>query len=123
MSLFADAFKEAKLAKKATLREIAHFTGKSIGYLSDVLQKRKGPPDVSVVLRIEEFLGVKNHSLVLAAQRERQANPANLARKIKSRPLLKEALLRMEDLTEEELEEVVNNLPGTYLSFKEKSEG
>src|SRR6266705_680101 len=111
MDLFGDVFKRAKLAKKATLRELAEFTGKSIGYLSDVLQKRKGPPDLETVTKIEKFLGVKDHSLLHAAARERAAKPSNLARRVKSRPLLREALLRMEDMSNEELEKIVDQLP------------
>ena len=36
MQSFGDAFREARTARKSTLREIAEHVGKSIGYLSDV---------------------------------------------------------------------------------------
>ena len=118
MDLFGDALKRAKIAKNATLREMSKATGKSIGYLSDVLQKRKGPPDSETVEKLEKCLDVKDKSLLNIALKEREAKPSNLARRVKSRPLLAEALLRMEDMSDEDLEKVVDNLPGNYLLFK-----
>lgn len=118
MILFGDALKEAKIAKNATLREMSEFTGKSIGYLSDVLQKRKGPPDFETIEKLERFLDVPNHALLNIALKERELKPSNLARRVKKRPLLREALLRMEDMSDEDLEKVVDNLPGNYLLFK-----
>jgi len=117
MDLFGDALKRAKIAKNATLREMSEATGKSIGYLSDVLQKRKGPPDSETVERLERCLDVKDKSLLNIALKERDGKPSNLARRVKSRPLLREALLRMEDMSDEDLEKVVDNLPGNYLLF------
>jgi transcriptional regulator with XRE-family HTH domain len=93
-------------------------TGKSIGYLSDVLQKRKGPPDSETVEKLESFLDIKDKSLLHIALKERETKPSNLARRVKSRPLLAEALLRMEDMSDEDLEKVIDNLPGNYLLFK-----
>jgi transcriptional regulator with XRE-family HTH domain len=117
MELFADAFKKAKAAKNATLREISDATGKSIGYLSDVLHKRKGAPDLETVAKIEDCLDVKDHRLMAAARNERFSKPSNLARRVKARPILAEALMRMEDMSDDEVERVLSELPGNYLLF------
>lgn len=117
MTLFGDALKRAKIAKNVTLRELSGVTGKSIGYLSDVLQKRKGPPDLETIAKLEKFLDIKDHSLMNIALKERETKPSNLARRVRSRPLLREALLRMEDMSDEDLERIINDLPGNYLLF------
>jgi transcriptional regulator with XRE-family HTH domain len=120
MELFADAFRKAKAAKNATLREISDATGKSIGYLSDVLHKRKGAPDLEIVAKIERCLDIKDHRLMASAKNERLAKPSNLARRVKARPILAEALMRMEDMSDEELGRVLSELPGNYLLFEGK---
>lgn len=119
MIFFGDALKREKIAKNVTLREMAIVTGKSIGYLSDVLQKRKGPPDSETIERLEELLGIKDKSLLQIALKERETKPSNLARRMKSRPRLQEALLRMEHMSDEDLEKVIEELPGNYLLFKQ----
>ncbi len=104
MSDFAEALKKAKTAKRATLREISMATNKSIGYLSDILHKRKRAPDLETVRLIEECLDVKDNHLLLIAKRERAANPTDLLRRVNSRPKLREALLRIENLSDDELD-------------------
>jgi len=119
MAYFGDALKQEKIAKNVTLREMAKATGKSIGYLSDVLQKRKGPPDPETIERLERLLDIKDKSLLRIARKEREKSPYNLARRLKSRPLLREALLRMDEVSDEELERIIDELPGNYLLFKQ----
>jgi len=106
MEDFGDAFKRAKAAKRATLRELSKFTGKSIGYLSDVLQKRKGAPDLETVGRIEECLEIRDNRLLILAKQQRAARPTDLIRRVTSRPKLREALLRIENLSDQELDEL-----------------
>jgi transcriptional regulator with XRE-family HTH domain len=110
MEDFGDAFQKAKAAKRVTLRELADFTGKSIGYLSDVLRKRKGPPDLETVGRIERFLDVRNSHLLTIARNERAARPTDLVRRVNSRPKLREALLRIENLTDEQLDDLAKKV-------------
>ncbi len=106
MEDFGDAFRKAKLAKRATLRDLSKFTGKSIGYLSDVLHKRKGPPDLETVGRMEQCLDVKDNRLLILAKQQRSARPVDLIRRVTSRPKLREALLRIENLSDEQLDEL-----------------
>jgi len=118
--MFADAFKKAKEARNATLREISEATGKSIGYLSDVLHRRKGAPDLDTVAKIEDCLDIKDHHLIVAARNEHKAKPTNVAQRVKARPILAEVLMRMEDMSDEEVERFIESLPGNYLLFGEK---
>ncbi len=120
MVYFGDALKQEKIAKNKTLREMARVTGKSIGYLSDVLQKRKGPPDTETIELLEGLLDIKDKSLLRIARKEREKSPSNLARRLKSRPLLQEALLRMDNVSDEDLERIIEELPGNYLLFKKR---
>ena len=106
MEDFGDAFQKAKLAKGATLRELSKFTGKSIGYLSDVLHKRKGAPDLETVGRIEECLEVRDNRLLLIAKQQRSARSSDLIRRVAQRPKLREALLRIERLSDDQLDEL-----------------
>jgi transcriptional regulator with XRE-family HTH domain len=106
MEDFGDAFRKAKAAKRATLRELSKFTGKSIGYLSDVLHKRKGPPDLEAVAKMEQCLGIKDSHLLIIAKQQRFARPGDLMRRVNSRPKLREALLRIENLSDDELDEL-----------------
>lgn len=106
MEDFADAFKRAKAAKRATLRELSKFTGKSIGYLSDVLHKRKGAPDLETVGRIEECLDVRDNQLLLLAKKQRSQRASDLIRRVNLRPKLREALLRIENLSDDQLDEL-----------------
>ena len=49
MEKFAILFKKERLASGKKFREIANFIGKSIGYLSDIENGRRNPPDLSVI--------------------------------------------------------------------------
>ena len=105
MEDFGDAFQKAKAVKRATLRELSKFTGKSIGYLSDVLHKRKGAPDLETVGRIEQCLEVRDNRLLILAKQQRSARSVDLIRRVSQRPKLREALLRIESLSDDELDD------------------
>ncbi len=116
---FGEAFREARKAKRATLREIAGNVGMSIGYLSDIEHNRKNPPDLSVVEKIERFLGVHDHALINLAATFRRLRPSDVTQRIRIKPILSEILLRADECSEEELKSILeqlNNRGGTEKS-------
>jgi transcriptional regulator with XRE-family HTH domain len=115
VSNFGDAFRQARVAKKITIREVANYIKKSIGYVSDIEHNRKLPPDLDSVRKIEEFLNLKEGSLVEIALRIKKRAPSSLAQRIRARPVLSEVLLRAENLSDEEIKGI--------LSEMEKKEG
>ena len=108
MKTFGEALKKARVAKRMTLRELSEYLGKSIGYLSDIEQSRKGPPDLETVRKIEECLGVRDHSLANFASKLRSRIPPDLARRIQMRPQLSELLLRADDLSDEDIKDLIS---------------
>lgn len=91
---FSELFREAKFEAQITFRQIKAKTGLSIGYLSDVMQGRKRPPDLEIIKQIEEILGVNDSRLTNAAQKERKNNsPEELTKKLKDARFLLEAAL------------------------------
>lgn len=68
---FAELFREAKISKNTTFREIAKHAGVSISYLCDVQARRKGAPNLDIVQKIEESLQITDGSLARAASVER----------------------------------------------------
>ena len=106
MEQFSDALRKAKAAKRKTLRDLSEFTGKSIGYLSDVLHNRKHPPDLETVAKIEECLEIRDGHLVMLARAHRSKRPADLMRRVTSRPKLREAMLRIENLSDDQLDQL-----------------
>jgi transcriptional regulator with XRE-family HTH domain len=110
MQSFGKEFKRVRRMRKATLRELGEYVGKSIGYLSDIEHDRKGPPDLRIVEKIEQFLGVKDNSLVNLAASLRSHRPENLAQRIKRRPILSEVLLRADEFTDEELQAMLSDI-------------
>ncbi len=110
MKSFGEAFREARKERRVTLRKIAEVIGKSIGYLSDIEHDRKGPPPLPVVEKIENILGIRNHSLLNLAADVRRQKPTDFSRRIQMRPILSEILLRADEMTNEELEEILKGL-------------
>jgi transcriptional regulator with XRE-family HTH domain len=108
MKTFGEAFKKARVAKRVTLREISEHIGKSIGYLSDIEQGRKGPPDLEMVRKIEVRLGIEDHSLANLASKLRSRVPPDLTRRIQMRPQLSELLLRADDLSDEDIKDLIS---------------
>lgn len=110
MKNFGEAFKQARIAKKVTLREIAEHTGKSIGYLSDVEHNRKKPPRLELVSKIEDFLEIEDGALLSLAKRYRKI-PKEMTQRIRMKPRLSSVLLRADrDLSDDEFEEMLNHL-------------
>jgi len=117
MESFSEAFREARINKKATLREIGEYVGKSVGYLSDIEHGRKRPPKLDIVSNIEEYLSIKDGKLLRLAAEVRRKVPKNVTQRIRMVPRLSEALLRAdEDLTNEEFD----NLMNYYEKIKER---
>ena len=115
MNNFGQVMKNARKAKRVTLRTLGEYVGKSVGYLSDIENGRKRAPQLDLVLKIEECLGIADGSLVNIAAQVRRSLPQakKLSEKIMAMPKLSEALLRAdEDLTEDEFEE--------FMKFVEK---
>ncbi len=71
MKNFGEALRKARVAERITLRQLSKFTDKSIGYLSDIEQGRRRPPDLETVNKMEELLGVEDGSLVSMASKVR----------------------------------------------------
>lgn len=117
---FGTRMMEIRKEKRVTLRSLAEYVGKSVGYLSDIEHERKRPPELETVRKIEEFLGVSDGVLVRIASAIRKQAPKDLAHKIIMRPKLSEVLLRAdEDLTGEEFDELIAHL-GTLKKKREE---
>ncbi|OGC93167.1 MAG: hypothetical protein A2W25_06000 [candidate division Zixibacteria bacterium RBG_16_53_22] len=107
---FGDVLKKARVAKKITIREVSDYIKKSIGYVSDIEHSRKLPPDLETVRKMEEVLGTGTGMLVNIASKIRKKAPQNLTQRLKARPLLSEVLLRADDLSDEDLKDVISNI-------------
>lgn len=110
MSNFGTALKRARKAARKKLREVSEHVGLSIGYLSDIEQGRKAPPDLDVVEELEKFLLVSDSSLVKIADEDRTKRPSQVAQQIQERPELSELFFRVKDLPEKELEKLIEQL-------------
>lgn len=109
MKSFGEALKKARAARRVTLRVISEYSGKSVGYLSDIENGRKRPPSLDIVQKIEECIGVNDNSLVTLASNIRKKIPKELTERIMLTPKLSEALLRAdEDLSDKEFNELMN---------------
>jgi len=105
MKSFGEMLRKERVSREITLRKVSEYVGKSIGYLSDIEQDRKGPPDLETVRKIEEFFKIDNGKLIALASKLRRKVPKNVTQVIKMNPKLSEALLRADtDLTDEEFE-------------------
>ena len=111
MTEFSIAFREERLNRKKTLREIAEYTNKSIGYLSDIEHGRKGAPDLETVRKIEEFLLITDNKLVNLASKQRMSVPADIIQNIQRRPALADILMRADDFTDEDFQTFLNSKP------------
>ena len=107
---FGDALREARVAKGITYREIAEYIKKTISYVSDIEHNRKLPPDLETVRKIEEFLGIRDSYLSKIASMARRKAPANLAQRLRARPLLSELLLRADDLSDQEVKQWISDM-------------
>lgn len=107
---FGDALREARVAKGITYREIAEYIKKPISYVSDIEHNRKLPPDLETVRKIEEFLGIRDRYLSEIASMVRRKAPANLAQRIRARPVLSEVLLRADNLSDEGIKKMLSEM-------------
>jgi transcriptional regulator with XRE-family HTH domain len=107
MNEFGDALKKARLEARKKLRETADYVNLSIGYLSDIEQGRKSPPDLEIVRKLQDFLRVESDELVLLASEARTKRPTEVVQHIQKRPRLSELFLRAKNLSDEELEELI----------------
>lgn len=110
MNKFAVAFRKARLNSDKTFREIADYIGKSIGYLSDIENGRKNPPETYVVRKIEEFFGINDGHLSKLANEVRSTLPTNLNSLVRAKPQLGELLLRGDEMMPDELDELIREL-------------
>lgn len=102
MKTFGQELKRIRRSRKITLRELGEYIGKSIGYLSDIEQDRKGPPSLALVEKMERYLDIKNNYLIKLAANDRKRRPINVVEKIRNRPILTEVLLRADELLDDE---------------------
>lgn len=107
MTEFGKAMKEARLRAKKTLREIGDHIGLSVGYISDIEQGRKSAPDLETVRKLQDFLRVKDDALVVLASEARTKRPTEIVQHIQNRPKLSELFMRARNLSDERLEELI----------------
>jgi transcriptional regulator with XRE-family HTH domain len=109
MESFGKTLKKYRSEKRITLRDLHRTVGLSIGYLSDIEHDRRNPPEITNVIKIEDALGIASGILVTIARNMKKAS-ADFNERIRVKPKLAELLLRAEDLTNEELEDIINKM-------------
>ena len=107
MNEFGSALKEARINAKKKLRETAEHVTFSIGYLSDIEQGRKSPPDLETVRKLQDFLRVEGDKLVILASEARTKRPAEIVQHIQKRPRLSELFMRAKNMSDEQLEKLI----------------
>jgi transcriptional regulator with XRE-family HTH domain len=107
MNEFGEALKAARVAAKKTLRETGNHVGVSVGYMSDIEQGRKGPPDLETVRKLQEFFRVSDNHLVTLASDLRTRRPTEIVQHIQNRPRLSDLLARAKNLSDEQLEKLI----------------
>jgi transcriptional regulator with XRE-family HTH domain len=107
MNEFGKALKAARLRAKKTLREVGDHVGLSVGYMSDIEQGRKGAPDLETVRKLQDFLRVDGDALVVLASEARTKRPTEIVQRIQSRPKLSELFMRARNLSDEQLQELI----------------
>lgn len=112
MGKFAEAFKNARLASGKKFRDLKELTQMSIGYLSDIENGRRKPPELSIVEKIEEFFGVTDKHLTKLAKKERIELQDNVGYLIQAKPQLQELLLRADGLPEQDLLRLLEQVRG-----------
>lgn len=100
---FGERLKGARKQSQKILKELSTYTGLSLSYLSDLEHGRGGIPDLGIVRRMEDFLGITDESLVSAAKAERKFK-RDAKDLFSRRPEMNLALLRAaSDLSEEDV--------------------
>jgi transcriptional regulator with XRE-family HTH domain len=108
MNEFSEALKNARLKAKKTLRETGAYVNLSVGYMSDIEQGRKSAPDLETVRKLQDFLRVDNDALVILASEARTKRPTEIIQHIQNRPRLSELFMRARNLSDEQLEELID---------------
>lgn len=111
MNPFGIALKDAREKAGKKLREVKEAVDLSIGYLSDMEQGRKPPPDDKTIMKLETFLKVTGSRLLKAAREARTLRPTEVSQKIRKTPQLSELYFRVKDMSEEELQKVIDGIP------------
>ena len=109
MNEFGKALKDARIRAGKTLRETAKHVDRSVSYMSDVEQGRKGPPDLEMVRKLQDFLRVEGDTLIILASEARTKRPTEIVQHIQNRPRLSVLFMRAKNLSDEELEELIEN--------------
>lgn len=107
MNEFGNALKEERIKARKKLRETAEYVNLSIGYLSDIEQGRKSPPDLETVRKLQDFLRVEGEKLVTLASEARTKRPTEIAQHIQKRPRLSDLFMRAKNLSDDELERLI----------------
>lgn len=108
MENFGETLRKERVAKRVTLRKVSEYVGRSIGYLSDIENNRKGPPNLEIVRKIEELFCIDDGKLINLAAKLKRKVPKDVKQRIQMSPKLSEALLRADDdLTEEEFNDLM----------------
>lgn len=107
MKEFGEALKEARQNAKKTLRETSSYVGLSVSYMSDIEQGRKTAPDLETVRKLQDFLRVKDDTLLILASEARTKRPTEIVQHIQNRPRLSVLLARARNLSDEELEDLI----------------
>jgi transcriptional regulator with XRE-family HTH domain len=107
MNGFGKALKEARLKAKKTLREAGDHVGLSVGYISDIEQGRKSAPDLETVRKLQDYLRVDDDELVILASEARTKRPTEIMHHLQSRPKLSELFMRARNLSDEQLEKLI----------------
>ena len=110
MNEFGIALKKARIEAKKKLRDLSEFMKLSIGYLSDIEQGRKAPPDLEIVRKMQEYLSVADGLLATLAEKARTRRPTEVAQQIQERPQLSELFFRVKDMSEEDLKQLINKV-------------
>ncbi len=109
MISFGKALKNARKARRVTLRKLSEYVDKSISYLSEIENDRKRPPELETVRKMEEYLNVENGSLITLAAKIRKRVPKEWTERIMTMPKLSQVLLRADqDLTDDEFQELMD---------------
>lgn len=111
MNEFAKIMREERLQQRIKLRHISELVNLSIGYLSDIEHGRKHPPETKVVRAIEKILGITDGRMEIAATKVRKQTADGISHLLKERPQMRELLTRADHLDEDQLRELIKNLP------------
>lgn len=109
MESFGNILKKYRSEKRITLRDLHKKVDLSVGYLSDIEHNRRNPPDIKYVIKIEDALEIAGGTLVNIARNMKKAS-ADFNEKMRAKPKLAELLLRAEDLSDVELEQIIDRI-------------